>query len=189
MKDLYSFIEKLHTLQSYALSRRFLPVVAVSVFAFVATAIGLGDIAPTPDFKLIAQALAITLAFMLWVSATLVLPHERRWLRHAENMIDDCKFEEAERTLASPPLLTGFTARIKRLKGLASLKMETNDLAAAYSWLLAAEQETLLLDERLSLQLARANLMFKAGNYTAFSKALDKLDSEIPLSGSLRPQT
>ena len=186
MTDLYTLLEKLHALRDYAVSRRFLPVVAVIFLMVVATTIGLGDIAPNPGFKTVALSLAIALVGMLWVSATCVLPHERRWLQHAEKMIENCDFEEAERTLSFPPLLIGFTARFKRLTTLVYLKMESGDLAAAYSWLLVAEQETMLPDERLSSQLTRANLMFRAGNYTAFGKALGELVSGIPMSGSLR---
>lgn len=186
MNDLYVFLEKLYTLRGYAISRRFLPVVAVIFFTVVAMAIGLGDFAPNPGFKLIALLLAIILAGVLWVSATFVLPHERRWLKHAEKMIGDCDFENAERTLTASPPLIGFAAHIKRLAALIYLKVETGDLVAAYSLLLAVEQGTLLPNERISLQLRRANLMYQGGNYTAFSMTLSKLDTGAPMSVPLR---
>jgi tetratricopeptide (TPR) repeat protein len=186
MKDIFTLLEKLYAHKEYAVSRRFLPVVVVSVFAIVATVIGLGDIAPNPVFKTVALSLSIALIGVLWVSATLVLPHERRWLKHAKEMIEDCDFEEARRTLSSPPPLIGFAARIKRMEALVYLKMEIGDLFAAYSCLLDAEQRTLMPDERYSLQQVRATLMFKAGNYEAFVKVLGDLSSEISKSGLLR---
>lgn len=186
MKDIYTLLEKLYAHKEYAVSRRFLPVVVVSVFAIVATVIGLGDIAPNPVFKIVALSIILALVGVLWVNATLLLPHERRWLKHAKKMVEDCDYKEAERTLSSPPRLIGFTASIKRLESLANLKMESGDLVAAYACLLDAEQRILLPDERFSLQQVRATLMFKAGNYAAFEKVLGELSSEIPKSGLLR---
>lgn len=186
MKDICTLLEKLYAYKEYAVSRRFLPVVVVSVFAIVATVIGLGDIAPNPVFRTVALSLSIALFGVLWVSATLVLPHERLWLKQAKEMIEDCDFEAAKRTLSSPPPLIGFAARIKRMETLVYLQMEIGDLVAAYSCLLDAEQRTLLPDERFSLQQVRACLLFRAGNYEAFGKVLDEIPSEIPKSGSLR---
>lgn len=186
MKDLYTLLEKLYSHREYVISRRFFPLVVASVFAAIATVIGLGDLAPNPGFKTVVLLLASAAIVGLWVSAAVVLPHERRWIKHAKEMIEDCDFEEAERSLSSPPPFIGFAARIKRLETLVYLKMEIGDLVAAYAGLLDTEQKTLLPDERFSLQQVRAFLMLKAGNYEAFGKVLGELPSEIPKSGSLR---
>ena len=186
MKDLYTLLEKLYSHREYVISRRFLPLVVISVFAVIATVMGLADFVPNPVFRTAALSLASAMVVGLWVSATVVLPHESRWIANAKALIEDGDFEQAERSLSSPPPLIGFASRIKRLEMLVYLKMEIGDLVSAHSSLLDAEQSTLLPEERVSLQLIRATLMFKAGNYVAFEKVLGDLHSEIPKSGSLR---
>jgi hypothetical protein len=186
MKELLSLIEKLQVHWHLAISRRFLPFSVVACLAVIATSLGGGVIAPEPGMKIVASALALALLGTLWVSAACMLPHERSWVRHAEQMIEDCAFEDAERILTSPPPLLGFSARIRRWATLQRLKLDSGDLVAAYSYLLAAEHEALLPNERTEQNIARASLMHRAGNYTAFRKVLAALDSRIPASGPVR---
>ena len=133
MKDLYTLLEKLYSHREYVISRRFLPLVVISVFAVIATVVGLADFVPNPVFRTAALSLASAMVVGLWVSATVVLPHESRWIAKAKALIEDGDFEQAERSLSSPPPLIGFASRIKRLEMLVYLKMEIGDFKSPIS--------------------------------------------------------
>lgn len=184
--DLYAFFEKLHTLWGYARRRRFFPIAVTGLATVVYSATGLGDIVLSHDFKPIVSVFSVVLLILLWIGTVCTLPHEKRWLQHAEKLIDICDFDGAERTLNSPPLLIGFSARIKQLAALSRLKTLTGDLEAAHAFLLDVETEALLPEERSSLQLARASIMVQAGNYLAFRKSLAEFESRTPMVGDLR---
>ena len=182
MTILLPFLNQLHALRAYVFSRRFMPFAIVCLIAMVGGAIGLTETIYGPGNKLITSLVTLTIAGALWISSTEMLPHEKRWLRQTNRLIDMCCYEDAEKKLASPPWLAGFAVRIRRLEMLARLKIETGDLAAAYAVLATAEQGALLQEERVFIRLAKTGVLFEAGNYVAFRKELGELASSVQQS-------
>lgn len=179
LTNMLSIIEKLYSLRTYALSRRFILLTAVIATIVISGFIGLDKVAP--NYTPLAALVALIVAFACWYSGACFLPHEKRWLRHIAELIDQCEFGLADRKLTTPPWLAGFALRIKRLETLANLKLEIGDFVAANSFLAIAEAQTLLPDERKSIQLSKANLLFQVGNFSAFRKLLDgcsRVDNE-----------
>jgi len=186
MTDLIVFFEKLYALRVCAFSRRFLPFTAALLVGIIIITIWSIITVNAPGIALIALLATILLAFATWASAVLILPHENKWLKRTERLINECSFEEAEHTLKAPPRFIGFATRMRRLEMIVRLKIETGKLTEAYAILANAERGALLPEERISVRLRKANVLFHAGNHASFRKELGALDSMVPDSGPQR---
>jgi hypothetical protein len=172
MTNLLTIVENAHALWEYLLSLRFFWPAILCVVGVLYEVLDIGKFFTEPLYSAMVPASIILAALVLLASATVRLPHEKRWLMRAEKLLDACDFDQAAQLLTAPPPLLGFAARAARQAMLIRLKIETGDLRAAYQTLIAAEKTVLLPNERLRILLSKAQLLFNAGNYAAFGQLL-----------------
>ena len=170
----------------YARSRRFCPFVTCCVLVVI-VASGATMIDAPWQLSVIELSLFLLLvAVALWASAAWKWPHEKRWLEQVQHLLDDNDLEKAERALASQPWLAGFATRIQGQITLARVRTWMHNFPGAYSVMQALEHEALLPEERLSLRMGQAHLMFGAGNHAAFRKMMGQFAGAPPQQGEER---
>lgn len=177
MTDLLTLLEKLHA-GRIAFSRRFFPVTATLLIAAIYLIPGLGDVLTATAIRPPVLAVFLVFGLALWVTATVQLPHEKRWLCRARQLLDEMHWEDAARVLANPPWLPGFSTRIGQRDALIRLQIASGDLQTANESVRAAEQDVLTKAERQSIHLLKAALLYQAGNHAAFRKALEGISKD-----------
>lgn len=186
MSDFLAVVEKIYALRFYCWSRRFFLPTVLFVVSVLYVSLDIGQFFSDPLYRILMPASTILTALVLLGSATVQLPHEKRWLVRVEKLLDACAYDRASQLLMASPWLLGFAARVNQKIVLIRLKIDTGDLLAAYRILTATEQTVLLPNERLLVLLSKAQVMLHAGNYAAFDKLLAEIDATPPANGKAR---
>lgn len=177
MTDPLSFLEKIRAVP-FPFSRRFMPFTVWNTVTAGYLSLGMSTLLP----ENVSQPLVVTgfllIGLTLWANATAKLPNEERWLRRVRKLLDGMCWEMVEEQLSAPPWLPSFATRIAHQELLIRLKTETGGHQVAYEMVLATEREVLLEKEQQSIQLAKASLLFRAGNYMAFREVLSRLATD-----------
>lgn len=180
MPNLFDLYEKLYAMRHLAWRRRFFwPVALATVCVIWMTfAESLTLVLPANSTASAALPLALAaLALLLGLSATVLLPHERRWLARIDTLLADCDHNQAALAIESPPLLAGFAARAAQQLYRVRLHLLTNDWLAAYQALMAADKSALLPTERTQLLMLKAKLLFDTGNFSGFAVVMADIES------------
>lgn len=182
MIDILTNIHKLCTYR-HALSRRFLPFTAVCVGGAGYQALGFAGLIVSPANQTLVLMGFLLCASALLASACVRLPHEKFWVKKVNTLINECRYDDAKRLLEKGLLLPGFAVRIERLLFFVQLANENNDFLSAYHWVLTTEKKALRKEESFRLQMKKAEILLKAGNYAASRELIEQL----PITDDIKP--
>lgn len=166
--------------RGFLTKRRFAPFAWLTLLLAFSNVAGLTELLPEQVPKPLVLAILSAVAVALFFDAYWGWPHEKRRMARTQNLIDACKYGEAEEALGNKAWLTSFPAEIERLRLLSSINLRKGDLICALSHLQAAESHALTLREECKLKLLRARIMQVAGNRLAVRKEVTAL-AEIPI--------
>lgn len=170
MSDILSVIQWLYE-HPQAIRRRFLPTVIAVISLIVYQWFGFDQY-----FEEFARpwiiAGASTLILWFWAYASILLPHDKRFLKRTECLISEMYYEEAEELLTRRHLFMGKAGYINSKILLIRLFNDKGDLAAGYDLICDIEHLTLLPKELQKLRLAKAKLLLNSGNYERFEEEM-----------------
>ena len=191
MPDLLSIFKELYAMRHIAWRRRFFWPVALATACVVWLTIASTFVLVLPANSVISAALPLALAIaalLLGLGATVLLPHEKRWLGQVATLLANCDHAQAALVIESPPWLPGFAARAAQQLHRVRLHLLTTDWLAAYHAHMASDKTALLPNERSQLLMLKAKLFFEVGNFSGFATVMTDIEStpgaDVPAQAS-----